>query len=172
MVVNSQASLTCARRHRAGDAMYLKNSVKYSFIWEMYEASGMWEKMRMRGGELLLERERKLPRGGGHSLRGREHSHNLRRPAAMQASRSARDAKLASAEASLLPAASKSLRPSAPEDWTNDECFVYFNPITSASLTHWLGAWNEALLRASEQFAIDMGRMPSDAPAMHGRIKP
>ena len=50
--------------------MYLKTSVKYSFIWEMYEASGMWEKMRMRGGELSLEGERKLPRGGGPSLRG------------------------------------------------------------------------------------------------------
>lgn len=149
--------------------MYLKDSVKYSFIWEMYEASSMWEKTHVRGGELALQRERKLPRGGGPSLRGRKVSHDRRKPTARKASRSSRDAKLASAEASLLPAAGKSLRPSAPEDWANDECFVYFNPITSASLTHWLGAWNEALLRASEQFAVDMGRMSPVARAMHGR---
>ena len=51
---------------------------------------------------------------------------------------------------------------SSPNDWEDDECFVYFNPTSNASFRHWLDSWTEALLMASETLAVTEGGRPAE----------
>jgi hypothetical protein len=132
--------------------------VKYTFIWEMYEASDLaWRRNGARLGlgahipRKLLPGE-KLPRGGGVGLMDKA----SRAQHAQQISARRRDT--SGQAGALLPTGAQEARiSSTPSDWTNDECFAYFNPITDDGLAHWLGAWTEALMQLNEQLIVVEG---------------
>ena len=115
----------------------------------MYEASAVSLGGAMRLGLGGPRSRRILPRGGGAGLHGGGQR-------AGSGGASARGHKGSPQDRSLRETASDSAS-SAPEDWQHDECFAYFNPISTAGLQHWLGSWNEALLVASERLIVDQG---------------
>lgn len=125
-------------------------AMRYSFIWEMYGlevgSNELWvDEEAQTDAASNGTRSAKLPRGGGPSFAAARASFNN-----LRAGRSAPARQL---ERRLLPQALSS----DATEWKDDSCFVYFNPVTSASLRHWMGAWTEALFVASERLAVDQG---------------
>lgn len=118
----------------------------------MYEASDLaWQRS---GTQMVGGGNKKLPRGGGEGLMGRD---------ARQADIAARRRVSSDPVNALLPKG-EWMRPSmSPGEWRNDQCFKYFNPTTDAGLTHWLRTWNEALLQLNEKL-IAIERAPQSFP--------
>ena len=41
----------------------------------------------------------------------------------------------------------------AAEDWVGDDCFEFFNPVTTAGVEHYTRTWSDALVTGIEYFS-------------------
>jgi hypothetical protein len=124
-----------------GDYAYLAG-VKYPFIWETYRLDEFRQQSRVRRQSKHMDavqwsdsRRQLLPKAGKKPHKALE---------------LLTTGPLMPATTSLTPATMAVSPTNVPAEFISDDCFKFFNPVSTESLTQYTAQWKMALMRASQ----------------------
>ena len=124
-----------------GDYAYLAG-VKYPFIWETYRLDEFRQQSRARKQSRHMDavqwsdsRRHLLPKAGNKPHKALE---------------LLTTGPLMPATTSLTPATMAVSPTNVPAEFISDDCFKFFNPVSTESLTQYTAQWKTALMRASQ----------------------